>query len=201
MWEILELDEVSSTQKIAKNLAQKGKIFFVVWAKKQTQGKGKGKRKFFSPEGGLYFSLVLPPKDPLFLMNLGSFCAKKVLKKNFPHLLFFLKFPNDIYLFSKKVGGVLAENVIKGKKVLFSVLGIGINLNTKKLPDEIKEIATSCYFFTKKEVSLKKILKEILEEIDFWLQKKEEFQKIYQKILSKEIIDFPFIKHSRFIRS
>ena len=191
MWEILELDEVSSTQEIAKSLAQKGKVFFVVWAKKQTQGKGKGKRKFFSPEGGLYFSLVLPPKDPLFLMNLGSFCAKKVLEKNFPDLSFFLKFPNDIYLFSKKVGGVLAENVIKGKKVLFSVLGVGRNLNTKRLPKEIKEIATSCYFFTKKETSLKKILKEFLEEIDFWLPKKEKFQKIYQKIISKEIIDYP----------
>ena len=74
-----------------------------------------------------------------------------------------VKWPNDIFVRDKKIGGVLIESFISGKKVQNSIIGIGINLNQKTF----KGLNATSVFIEKKKVIKKstfmKILKESLE--------------------------------------
>ena len=91
-----------------------------VIALQQTEGKGRGDRSWESPTGGLYFSLV-SPSHPL-LPLIAGISVIQTLNDITDKLN--LKWPNDIMLDGKKVGGILCES--DGKN---SVVGIGINLN------------------------------------------------------------------------
>ncbi len=155
---------VESTSKIAKELSHKP--WTVVWAEEQTAGHGKGENSWFSPPGGLYFSIVLPKntiEDLQTLTILASFVIAKTIKEEFD-LEPFIKLPNDVFVNQKKIAGVLTKNVI-GEKVKFSIMGIGLDTNIEKFPKELENIATSLKIETRKEVNNKKILRKIVKEI------------------------------------
>ena len=164
---ILKYKEVASTQKkikemIAKN---KGKDWLVCWAESQKEGKGKGKRIWFSPKGGLYFSVLLPKsclEDVQTLTFLAAFVIARILKEDFS-LEPLIKLPNDIYIGEKKICGILTENFFKGKELLFSIVGIGLNTNIREFPPDLEKKSTSIFLEIKKRVSNKKILEKILK--------------------------------------
>lgn len=162
-----EFEKVSSTQEIAKNL-KRARPWTVILAKEQTGGYGRKGNFWYSPKGGLYFSLILPRakiEDLQILTFLSAFCVAKVVFEKLK-IKPFIKFPNDLYLSGKKIGGLLMENKISGRgNVLFSVLGIGLNTNIKNFPSELKEKATSLFLELGKTVSNQEMLKEILKEI------------------------------------
>jgi BirA family biotin operon repressor/biotin-[acetyl-CoA-carboxylase] ligase len=165
---ILTFEKLKSTQTLALDLAKKGeKPFTVVLAKEQTSGYGRKKNFWYSPRGGLYFSVVLPPLkiENLEILNILSvFLLAKILKENFK-LEPMVKLPNDLYLNGKKIAGVIIENVIEGEKVKFSVMGIGLNTNIVEFPKDLQEKATSLKIELAKEVDNRKILKEILKTL------------------------------------
>jgi BirA family biotin operon repressor/biotin-[acetyl-CoA-carboxylase] ligase len=166
------LQEVDSTNtwaiKEALKGAEEGEVFL---AEAQTQGKGRMGRKWFSPKGkNIYLSLILKPQMPpqrVPLLNLGaSLALAYVLEKL--GLEPELKWPNDVLLRGKKVCGILSEAYAEADKVNFVVLGIGLNVNTKKedFPEELRDSATSLLIETGKEFSRNHLVKEILQELE-----------------------------------
>ncbi len=159
-----EYSSLESTSKKAKTLDYKP--WTVVWSKEQTKGHGKEKNYWFSPKGGLYFSIILPKntiKNLQTLTILSSFAVAKTIKENFK-LEPFIKLPNDVFVNQKKIAGILTENIIS-QKIKFSVIGIGLDTNIEKYPKKLENIATSIKIETGKKVNNKKILKEIVKKI------------------------------------
>jgi BirA family biotin operon repressor/biotin-[acetyl-CoA-carboxylase] ligase len=164
---ILEFEKLESTQKKAKEIAKEAEPWTVVLAKEQTGGYGRKGNFWYSPRGGLYFSAILPKtkiEDLQILTILAAFCIAKILKEDFKFEPF-IKLPNDVYVNNKKICGILTENMILGKEVKNSIIGIGLNTNIEKFPKDLENIATSIKIELKRKVENKELLKKILEEL------------------------------------
>ncbi len=156
------LKKVSSTSALAKK--EKGEPWTVIWAQEQSSGYGTKKDYWFSPKGGLYFSVILPKTDIDDLQTLtilAAFIVAKTLKENFA-LECFIKLPNDVYINRKKVAGILTENVLSND-TKFSVMGFGLNTNIDEFPKDLENIATSLKIELKEQVDNEKILKQIIK--------------------------------------
>ncbi len=146
---VLYYGEISSTQDIAQKLARQGaEDGTVVIAEKQTRGKGRQGRSWISSDGGLYLSLILRPNlEPVRALQLPLVAGVAVAKaiKKVTTLQPRLKWPNDIIITGKKVGGILTETSTKAGKINHTILGIGLNVNTPRplFPLAIRETATS----------------------------------------------------------
>lgn len=167
----IEFEKTDSTN----NEAKKGKYkpWTVLVAKEQTQGRGKLGEKWFSPNGGLYFSIILPKtniNDLQTMTILAAFCVAKIIKQEYD-LEPLIKIPNDVLINNKKVCGILTENIID-KEIKLSVIGIGLNTNINKFNKELKNIATSISMESNKKINNKKIMEKIVLEI------KEQFKLI-----------------------
>lgn len=165
---ILKFNQIDSTQKKAKELAQKGeKSWTVILAKEQTAGIGRKGNFWYSPQGGLYFSVILPKSkiENVYLLNVfAAFIVAKIIKEDF-NLETFIKLPNDVWIKGKKVAGVLTENIIIGDKIKFSIIGIGVNTNINKFPLSLQNLATSLKIELGRKINNEKICKSILKEI------------------------------------
>ncbi len=138
----------------------------VVFAQAQEKGRGRIQRQWISPRGGIYFSLLLRPHFLLvrevsqitLLIALG--CLQGIKKAT--GIECSVKWPNDIFLKGKKLGGILCEMNAETDRIRFVVVGVGINVNTRDLLPQ----ATSLFLNSKKKVSQVEIAKRILEEIE-----------------------------------
>jgi len=161
---IKKYKKVSSTSALAKKL--KPKVWSIILAEEQISGYGRKESQWFSPKGGLYFTIILPKskiEDLQTLTILAAFIVAKIIKENFD-LETFIKLPNDIYINQKKVGGILTENIL-GRKVKFSIMGIGLNTNIDKFPKDLENIATSLKIELGRKVNNEKILKRVVDGI------------------------------------
>lgn len=163
--DIIRYKTLQSTNEKAKECAKGGtEPWTVVLAEEQTAGYGRKKTAWFSPKGGLYFSVILPKsqiEDLQTLTILAAFIVAKVIKEKF-NLEPFIKLPNDVWIRGKKVAGILTENII-GLEVKLSVMGIGLNTNIEKFPKDLVNIATSLKIELGKEVDNGKIMTQIVE--------------------------------------
>lgn len=159
--EILAFDEVISTQELAMKYIRERKTThgLVLTAKKQTGGQGRLKRSWSSPIGGLWMTTIYHCKTPLarfegFSVRLGLEIIKD-LETSFP-LEFKIKWPNDLIVNKKKVGGILINTRIKEDILTELIIGIGININNKSetLPSEVASIATSMSENLKDNISI-----------------------------------------------
>jgi BirA family biotin operon repressor/biotin-[acetyl-CoA-carboxylase] ligase len=144
---ILRYDSLPSTNTEAARQARLGAPEgLCVIAREQTAGRGRRERAWISPsDAGLYFSIVLRPKmeQKLWpLLTLVSALAVHEALVKACSLVADIKWPNDIYAGEKKLCGILAETV-EGEAGRAVVIGIGINLNERAFPEELKSIATS----------------------------------------------------------
>ena len=163
-YKIHHFKSLTSTQDKAKELAKKGLSNVVIVADKQTKGRGRFKRKWHSDKGGLWISILIRPKNTENLQYLTFAAAVAVAKsiKKIANLNTNIKWPNDVHYQGKKLCGILTEGIF-GKNN-FAVVGIGLNANQNKLPDEIKNTATSLKIIKNKETDTKKLLKSIAGE-------------------------------------
>ncbi|MBI2251328.1 MAG: biotin--[acetyl-CoA-carboxylase] ligase [Armatimonadetes bacterium] len=139
----------------------------LVICESQTKGRGRSKNFWHSPPGGLWFSLILYIQDKRNFSGitlLASYCIVEVLREKLS-LLSYLKWPNDIILNNKKLGGVLAEIKFFQKK-RYLILGIGLNVNLKKFHPELENTAISLYQEKKRNLSRVNLLKNILENFE-----------------------------------
>jgi BirA family biotin operon repressor/biotin-[acetyl-CoA-carboxylase] ligase len=143
--ELHYLEETTSTQDIARDLAEKGAPDgTAVIAGTQKAGRGRLGRSWFSPDGGLAVSFVLRPsfEDIRVLPAITSVAVFRTLQKL--GVKASIKWPNDLLIGGKKVCGILIENGLDGSRLKYSVPGIGININfDTTLYPEIAGISTS----------------------------------------------------------
>lgn len=137
-----------STNRIAMELGYAGEPEgAVILAEEQTAGRGRAGRSWHSERGaGLYVTLLLRPKlspaqAPVLTMLAGLSAHSAVLAQT--GLAPELKWPNDLLLNGKKLGGILTEMHAEPSAVRFVIIGIGINVNQEKFPTELSSAATS----------------------------------------------------------
>jgi len=186
---VLYFRKLPSTNETAKQLAAIGtKEGTVVIAEIQTHGRGRLKRKWISPNGGIWLSIILRPKTetkhaPKLTLMVSVAVAKTINK------LFLLKteikWPNDVLINHKKVCGILTEATTKDKKLDFVVVGIGINadFNLSALPAHIRKSSTTLKEELKKEIDRETLLCKLLEEVELYynLFTKGKFDKILKE--------------------
>lgn len=169
------LPVIDSTNDYLKKLAVEGaKEGTVVVADEQTAGKGRTGKKFYSPKNtGIYLSYLYRPT--LGLKDLSTLTGKvaiAVLKaiKTVCGVELDIKWVNDLLLNGKKVCGILTELSVFGENMNaeFAVVGIGINVNNPKseFSGELSEIATSLFAELDRKFERKRIVAEIINNLD-----------------------------------
>ena len=136
------LRETDSTNRVAKELARQGAPHgTAVLAERQTAGRGRLDRRFFSPEGGLYLSVILrpscPPEDRLLMTPMAAVAVCRAVER-LCGVSPGIKWVNDLYLEGKKLCGILCEGA--GDAV---IVGIGLNLKAPEggFPSEVPAVA------------------------------------------------------------
>lgn len=162
--EIIELDEIESTNEFCKKLNLDDAI---VIAKRQTGGKGTKGRSFYSEEGGLYLSKAKKYESfdysKTFSIMINSCVAVCRTVEQFG-LTPKIKWANDVLVGGKKICGTLIENRLLSGGNCTSVVGIGLNVNNA-LCDEIKEVATSMSEQKGKKLNLKKVQNALIKNL------------------------------------
>ncbi len=132
-------EEIDSTQNFAQNIAaDKKENGTIIIAEKQTSGRGRLDRKWTSPKGGIWFSLIIHPKFDVSSSTLIPILSAVALSKSIKSVLGIeteVKWPNDITMNGKKVAGVLVDASFQTNSIDYLILGIGINfdIDAKKL--------------------------------------------------------------------
>lgn len=140
-------DQSPSTNSQVKALAEGGEdAWYVLIAKRQTAGRGRMGRSFYSPEGtGLYLSILLHPDlSRPFPLTVTAAVAGVRAVESVCGVSLQIKWVNDLYLEGKKVCGILAEGAYDPQgRLSYAVCGVGFNLRTPEggFPEELKEIA------------------------------------------------------------
>ena len=137
---VMHYDEVTSTQDVAAEMARSGaKEGTLVITEKQKKGRGRKGRSWVSLEGGIYFSLILRPSllpsKVAQIPLIAGIALTKAIRENVP-LQPTIKWPNDILIGKKKVGGILTEMSSEIDGVNYVILGIGLNVNMPAPPVE-----------------------------------------------------------------
>ena len=140
-------EEIDSTQNFAEQIALDEKENgTIVIAEKQTAGKGRLDRKWTSPKGGIWFSLIIHPKFDVSTSTLvpiaGAVALAKAIK-NTLNIDVSVKWPNDITLNGKKVAGMLVDASFQANNIDYLILGIGINfdIDAKKIEKRLSKSA------------------------------------------------------------
>lgn len=131
--QVYYFDSIDSTQsqaiKMASDQTNNGTVII---AKKQTDGKGRLGKKWVSPEGGIWFSIIIRPKFDISVITLFPMSSALALSNAIEKTLNIkseLKWPNDITIRGKKVAGMLVDASLESNKIDNMVLGVGINFD------------------------------------------------------------------------
>src|SRR6516164_975719 len=140
--------KTDSTNRVAMELGFAGEPEgAVVMAEEQTAGRGRAGRMWHSEKGtGLYVSILLRPRlapAQASLLTILAGISAQAAVQGLTGLVPELKWPNDLLLNGKKLGGILTEMHAEPSAVRFVIVGIGINVNQEKFPAEISGTATS----------------------------------------------------------
>jgi BirA family biotin operon repressor/biotin-[acetyl-CoA-carboxylase] ligase len=165
--------EVGSTNDWAKDLAElDAEEGTVAIAETQTAGHGRLGREWFSPRGGLWFSVILRPKmspsEAVGLVFVAGLAVAEVLQEKYG-LEVETKWPNDVLVNGKKVCGILAEMNTKGRTVNFVVMGFGVNVNflvEKAFLEPLRKTVTSLEKELGQKVQLEALFKGLLEKLE-----------------------------------
>jgi BirA family biotin operon repressor/biotin-[acetyl-CoA-carboxylase] ligase len=186
-YDFFEYDEIDSTNLEAKRFVAKKSTATkqVFLAKKQTGGRGRLGRSFFSPEEtGLYMSLLLQIDEKLLDTDLITPAAGVAVCRTIEEFSLEkpkIKWVNDIYLNKKKVCGILTEGILNPKegKISQVIIGIGVNLFEPKtgFPTEIENIAGFVFnkdCFKNPEETKYQFVAKLLENLEITLEKSQE---------------------------
>ncbi len=157
-------NELESTNTYGLDEYQNFNNLDVIYALKQTKGRGRLGRSWVS-EDSLAMSILL--KDDLnFDISLLSFIAASsvfnIVKKHTKNVS--IKWPNDILVNDKKICGILCQSRFENDTLKALVVGIGLNTNNKEFFDELNDKATSLYILNNTYYNNMDFAKEIYEE-------------------------------------
>jgi BirA family transcriptional regulator, biotin operon repressor / biotin---[acetyl-CoA-carboxylase] ligase len=154
-WDPVLLAEASSTNDVAREQARKGaRSGFLVAASRQITGRGRLGRNWESPpDRGLYVSILLRPDLPMteagkltILSSVAAVDAVETVSGLRPQI----KWPNDLMVGGRKLAGLLIETELKGGRLAFAVIGIGLNVRQEAgdFSPDVRGLATSLYLAT-----------------------------------------------------
>ncbi|MFQ5761832.1 MAG: biotin--[acetyl-CoA-carboxylase] ligase [Candidatus Bathyarchaeia archaeon] len=168
---IVRFVEVDSTSNAARALAKRGYgDGTVVLAEVQTAGRGREGRRWHSPRGGLWMSILLRSKPRDIAPSLLSLAAGVAVAKGIRRQLGVeasLTWPHDVRIHSRKVCGILAE-AFKPEDEQFIILGIGINAegSTAAYPEELRTDAITLEEAAGVKIDKDAITASVLEELE-----------------------------------
>ncbi len=171
-YRLAAFETVGSTNDEAKRLAAEGAPEgTVVWARRQTQGRGRQDRTWMSPLGNLYCSLILRPGKPAAqIAQLGfpaALAAIEAIEPAAPSTRAMLKWPNDVLMDERKVAGILLEaggNSAKNDGWL--VIGCGINI--AHFPENVPFPAISIVAASGFQLAVDDVLAGFCGQFDLW---------------------------------
>ena len=171
-------DSIDSTQDFALKIAsQDNENGTIIISKKQTGGKGRMKRRWFSPIGGIWMSIIIHPDFDISNTTLVPIATSLALCKAIEKTTRIkpeLKWPNDITIKGKKVAGILVDTSIESNKIESLILGVGINFKIKQ--DKLKKnIVNSPNYYgattlVKKNESALHLVQQFLYELEVIFQ-------------------------------
>jgi len=171
---LYKLDAIPSTNSYLKDLVKNEVLesFTVVSAEFQTKGRGQMETVWYSSEGSnLLFSILIKfqgvlAADQFYLNCAVSLAILEALKAyELPDLR--VKWPNDIMADNRKLAGMLIENSILSGQIRYTIVGIGLNVNEEKFPDELPK-AVSMYQILSKKIDRDILLQELVEKIKLY---------------------------------
>jgi BirA family transcriptional regulator, biotin operon repressor / biotin---[acetyl-CoA-carboxylase] ligase len=163
--------KVDSTNRVALELGHAGEPEgVVVLAEEQTAGRGRAGRSWHSERAtGIYVTMLLrPPLKPVqapLLTMMAGLSAHAAIQAQTGAIVD-LKWPNDLLIGGKKVGGILTEMHAEPSQVRFVIVGVGINVNQEKFPADLASIATSLRAETGRPQSRLELLVRLLREFE-----------------------------------
>ena len=168
----------STNTKAWELISEKAENGAIVITNNQTKGRGRQSNKWDStPNKSLTFSIILYPNTLPIQINFHSLIAglaiTDCLIEN--NIQAQLKWPNDILIKGKKVGGILCESKISGGVIKAMVIGIGLNVNEDitELPETLQKKATSLMIESGKQYQLEVLLANILNHFEHRIRSKE----------------------------
>ena len=185
--QVYYFDSIESTQsqalKMASDPANNGAVII---ASKQTSGKGRSGRKWISPKGGIWISIILQPKFDISIATLfpiaSALALAVAIEKTFS-ITPELKWPNDLTINGKKIAGILVDASLESNKIESLVLGVGINfnVNVKEIKKMLKETPN---FYGVTSLSEHKIDIKPIQLVQAFLV---ELERIYKTLNTKQI--------------
>ncbi|MGA2285631.1 MAG: biotin--[acetyl-CoA-carboxylase] ligase [Dehalococcoidia bacterium] len=160
---------VASTMDVAREEAESDAPHgLIVLADEQTAGRGRRGRSWVSPPGGLYVTIVLRPEpDAVRRLALVAPLAVCEAIDAVARVRSAIKWPNDVLIEGRKVGGVLIDSRLSGDEVEYALVGIGVNLSLDPAQHaEIRDIATSLALESERKVAREKLLAAVLNRFE-----------------------------------
>ena len=182
--EIIHKEITGSTNLDIKELAMNGvEEGTVVCADMQTAGRGRRGRNWVSEKGdSLLFSLLLrpdiAPDKASQITLLMALAVTKVLRESYGFAAM-IKWPNDIVVSNKKVCGILTEMYPDADGKFFVIVGCGINVGQKEIPNDLQGVATSLFLESNVVLSAEELLRGVLAE----------FEQYYDRFLQNETLE------------
>ncbi len=181
-YHLLAYDVLDSTNDEARRLARGGASHgAVIWAKRQTKGRGRMGRAWISDEGNLFVSLLLQPPVELIDASQFSFVTALAVAEALQPVVaevgkLSLKWPNDILLDGRKLGGILLETEPAEEEGRFWLIaGIGINVENCPPQSEVAYPATCLkqagIEIISAKIVLSRLLPHFVECYDRWMTK------------------------------
>lgn len=169
--------EIGSTSDLARELVRTGgfELPLLVWADRQTRGRGRGSNVWWSDEGGLTFTLALDPRghgfdrpEPAAAVGpIAALTTLEAVEPLLPGVALELRWPNDVECAGRKLCGILPERVDApdGPRLL---IGIGLNVTSRpeNAPDHVRASAVSLADLTDHPPSREQTLAAILERFE-----------------------------------
>lgn len=171
--QIIVVEETASSNDLAWEAEARGAVEgFVIFAERQTAGRGQyGRRWESAPHRGLWFSVLLRPRitlrdSPQLAALLANAVADAINEQTGCAAL--IKSPNDIYLFERKVAGILVEGRTGADGCYVAVAGIGVNVNQniEDFPEELRATAGSLAMAIGRKISRAPLAVALLRKLE-----------------------------------
>ncbi len=170
----LFVKQTRSSNQEAQLLAAQGAAHgSIVLAQKQTNGRGRRGKEWFSAPRSACISIILRPDLPAAKLPLFSVIATLSVQKTlseFEKLDALIKWPNDVLIHGKKMAGVLVETGFIAEEIEWVVVGIGCNLNVEasEFPEQIRDHVTSTFKETGQYYSRNLFYQRLLQWFDHY---------------------------------
>lgn len=191
---LLYFEELESTNTHVKRLSRSEISHgLLCLANYQTRGRGQYEKNWESQPGqNLTFTLTFIPTQSSRFHVFTLVCANGIIEEieNQTGFKAAIKWPNDIYVNEKKVGGLLTEATFSGNRIDRLLVGIGLNINQSFFTEDLQDKATSLKLLTGKEQSREHFLANLLSRIEYGYRRWQKRDVTLMKEINQKILGY-----------